>query len=129
MQTEAQEQARLAAFLHGRGWLFTATANGVLTSPAQWRTLARSGVSPGVPDVLIFEPLAGHVGVAIELKRVKGGKVSPEQARWLEWLRARGWCAFVARGADEAMARLEELADATGAVGVGAAGVGQGGEA
>jgi hypothetical protein len=79
-----------------------------------------------VPDVLIFEPLAGHVGVAIELKRVKGGKVSPEQERWLGWLRARGWCAFVARGADEAMARLEELADATGTVAVGAAGVGGG---
>ena len=129
MHTEAQEQARLAAFLYGRGWLFTATANGVLTSAAQWRTLARSGVSPGVPDLLIFEPLGGYAGVAIELKRIKGGKVSSEQERWLFWLRERGWCAFVARGADEAMARLEELANATGAVGVGAAGVGQGGEA
>lgn len=110
MQTETQEQARLAAFLLGRGWVFTATANGVLTSPSQWRTLARSGVSPGVPDVLIFEPLGGYVGVAIEMKRLKGGKVSPEQERWLGWLQARGWCAFVARGADEAIARLEELA-------------------
>jgi hypothetical protein len=37
------------------------------------------------------------------------GRVSPEQVRWLEWLRERGWCAFVAYGSKEAIERLAEL--------------------
>jgi hypothetical protein len=37
------------------------------------------------------------------------GRVSPEQVRWLQWLRERGWCAFVAYGAEEAIAKLDEL--------------------
>ena len=108
MPTEAQHQTEVVKWLRARGWCFTATANGVMTTPAQWRQLARTGVSPGGPDLLVFEPLGRYVGVAIEMKAAKG-RVSPEQVRWLEWLRARGWCAFVAYGADEAIERLAEL--------------------
>jgi hypothetical protein len=107
-QSEAQEQARLVAYLRGRGWLFTATANGVGTSPVQRSRMAALGVQRGVPDVLVFERCQGSLGIAIELKRASGGTVSPEQRRWVEWLTARGWLAFVARGADEAIARIEE---------------------
>lgn len=106
--SEASEQARVIAYLRGRGWLFTATANGVSAGRMQWVQLARSGVAPGVPDILVFESVAGYRGIALEMKTAKG-KVSIEQARWIEALRARGWYAFVAYGADEAIAKLEAL--------------------
>jgi hypothetical protein len=49
------------------------------------------------------------VGVAIELKRQKGGRVTPEQTAWLEHLKARGWAVAVCRGAMEAIRFLQEL--------------------
>jgi len=72
----------------------------------------RLGVKPGVPDILIFDrpPLyPENVGVAIELKRQKGGRVTPEQTAWLEHLKARGWAVVVCRGAMEAIKFLESL--------------------
>jgi len=73
--------------------------------------LKASGVVRGVPDLLIFDPppLREAVGVALELKREKGGSVSPEQQRWLQELNARGWVAIVARGAADALRQLREL--------------------
>ena len=72
----------------------------------------RLGVKPGVPDILIFDrpPLSPeNVGVAIELKRQKGGRVTPEQIAWLEDLKARGWAVAVCQGAMEAIRVLQEL--------------------
>lgn len=61
----------------------------------------------GVPDVLVFTPApVGGKPVAIELKRVRGGTVHPAQWAWLDALAAAGWDAYVARGADEAIAIL-----------------------
>lgn len=106
--SEAAEQARVVRWLQARGWLFTATANGVAAGPAAWRALARAGVSPGVPDLLVFEARKGYVGCALELK-VRGGRPSIEQLRWQEALRARGWLALTVYGADEAIEVLEGL--------------------
>lgn len=105
---EAAEQAEVVRWLHRRGWLFTATANGVAAGPAAWRALARSGVSPGVPDLLVFEARKGYVGIALEMK-ASGGRPSLEQLRWQEALRARGWLALTAYGAAEAIGVLEGL--------------------
>lgn len=105
---ESEEQAKVVQWLHRRGWLFTATANGVAAGPAAWRALARSGVSPGVPDLLVFEARKGYVGVALEMK-ASGGRPSIEQLRWQEALKARGWLALTAYGAEEAIAVLEGL--------------------
>ena len=72
----------------------------------------RLGVKPGVPDILIFDrpPLyPENVGVAIELKRQKGGRDTPEQTAWLEHLKATGWAVAVCRGAMEAIRFLQEL--------------------
>ena len=65
-----------------------------------------------MPDILIFDrpPLyPENVGVAIELKRQKGGRVTPEQIAWLEDLKARGWAVAVCQGAMEAIRVLQEL--------------------
>jgi len=107
-RSEHEEQVALARYLQGRGWLFTATANGASMAAHTRSRLAAAGLSRGVPDVLVFEPMAGYVGIAIELKRRKGGTVSPEQRRWLGWLAERGWLAILAHGADAAIQRIEE---------------------
>ena len=72
----------------------------------------RLGVKAGVPDLLIFDPppaCPDNVGVAIELKRRKGGRVTPEQTDWLNDLKDRGWAVAVCQGATEAIEFLESL--------------------
>lgn len=72
----------------------------------------RLGVKPGVPDILIFDPPPAcpeNVGTAIELKRRKGGRVTPEQSAWLCVLKDRGWAVAVCQGAMEAIEFLESL--------------------
>ena len=48
-------------------------------------------------------------GVAIELKRQKGGTTSPEQREWLENLENHGWCCAVCKGWEEAREFLAGL--------------------
>ena len=90
----------------------------------------RMGQSKGFPDYLVIipdeykeqysvvdEPPVGvdcglvcfsNRLVAIEMKRKKGGRLSPEQKQWLEWLESAGIEVFVAKGADEAIRWIEE---------------------
>ena len=72
----------------------------------------RLRVKPGVPDFLIFDKPPAYpdnVGTAIELKRRKGGRVTPEQSAWLCILRERGWAVAVCQGAMEAIDFLVTL--------------------
>lgn len=114
LSTEAQEQAALAAWLDlavGRmGWCHV--PNGGRRDPREAARMAGQGVKAGVPDLLIFRrpPLRPEArGVAIELKRRRGGRVSVEQCAWLAALDAEGWATTTARGWDEARAFLEGL--------------------
>lgn len=52
--------------------------------------LRKAGMRPGVPDVLWPLPRAGYLGWAAEFK-APGGRLSPEQADWLNWLERIGW--------------------------------------
>ena len=52
--------------------------------------------------------VGGFVGIAIEMKRTRGGTLSPEQKRWRGWLTARGWLAIVAKGADDGLRQIDE---------------------
>lgn len=69
------------------------------------------GVRPGVPDMIVVYP--GTV-LFLELKRAKGGVLSPTQAKWLDALSGAGKdggriVAKLARGWDEAKAAIDEL--------------------
>ena len=110
--TEAEEQVRICVWLRQRGILFCHPPNEGRRSRVAGARLRMQGLSAGVPDLLIFDraPLAPDVrGVALEVKRRKGGRVSPAQRSWLDGLTARGWHAVVVRGADEAIAELTAL--------------------
>jgi len=74
--------------------------------------LRAAGLKSGVPDILIFDPAPnkpGTRGVAIELKRSKGGRVSEMQEAWLNRLSRRKWHTVVCRGYAETIKELEIL--------------------
>ena len=109
---EEQEQLALVQWLELHKIRYTHVPNEGKHKVQYRAKQKRLGVKPGVPDILIFDrpPLyPENVGVAIELKRQKGGRVTPEQIAWLEDLKARGWAVAVCRGAMEAIRFLQEL--------------------
>ena len=106
---EATEQQWLVEWLRRRGGvLFAAVPNGGERNPREGMALRRQGVSAGVPDILIFEARQGAHGLAIEMKRVRGGTVTPQQRRWHADLRERGWRVEVCRGHEAAIVVLNE---------------------
>lgn len=116
---ESLEQKTLVAWLEMQGLLFTAIPNSTYTT--SWAVKRRNyeqGLRKGLPDLVIVIPperAASGLGrvIFVELKRVKGGVVSPEQKKWIAALNAVGGTvdAFVAHGADEA---IEEIARVIG---------------
>ena len=111
-ETEHDAQVRVVKALKRQKVLFCAVPNGGFRQKFSAVRLKREGVTPGVPDLLIFSAPPGAVesarGVAIEMK-TKKGRVSPEQAGFHASLTACGWLVFVCRGSDEALAVLVDL--------------------
>lgn len=107
---ESQEGDLLVAYLRMKGLTFTHVPNATGHShEAKMRAISmkRQGTSKGFPDYLIVVPGIGLL--AIELKRQRGGVVSPEQQEWIAALNTcPGVQAFVAKGADEAIAIVEK---------------------
>ena len=62
------------------------------------KLLSRQGVRAGVPDLLSPVPSHGYFGLAIELKRLRGGRVEQTQREWLDLLRWLGWRVAVCKG-------------------------------
>ncbi|MNE71242.1 VRR-NUC domain protein [compost metagenome] len=60
-----------------------------------------------MPDLQLLTPRHGFAGLIIEMKRVKGGQLSQEQADWLDWLNAQGFCAVVCKGFDAARETIQ----------------------
>lgn len=119
--TEHDEQVALVEWLELQRIRFFAIPNGELR-PAQLdakgrrysnvaKRLRAEGVKAGVPDVIIVDPppVAPDIrAVAIELKRRKGGTLSPDQQEWIAALNDRGWLAIRCDGAAAAIAALED---------------------
>jgi hypothetical protein len=70
--------------------------------------MKRTGYVKGFPDLFIYEPRGAFYGLAIEMKKEKGGAASPEQKRWLEQLRNRGYASYICKGKDEAIKIIDE---------------------
>ncbi len=65
------------------------------------------GVKSGVPDLFYPVPMNGHHGLFIEMK-TKGGRLSPEQKRWLAALDTFGYKTAVCYGWEAARDVLME---------------------
>lgn len=104
--SEALECQRLIDYLRVRGFRFSHIPNST-NSRAQGIKNKRMGTSAGVPDYLILLP---NVTLWLEMKRVKGGRVSKEQTEWVDALNTQpGQYARVCRGFEEARILIEEL--------------------
>ena len=110
---EDSEQIALmkwAAFSLGKypelGLLFH-IPNGGLRGKAEAARFKQMGVKSGVPDLFLPISKSGAHGLFIEMK-VPGGRVSPEQKKWINELKKQGYAAVVCFGWDEAREVLEK---------------------
>ncbi len=71
-------------------------------TPTTCRILKRSGMTKGVSDFIMLWPSAGFHGAVFEFKS-KTGKLTPEQATFLEHCKACGYFVDVFRDIDRAM--------------------------
>jgi VRR-NUC domain len=99
---EDHEQIVFVTWLLKQGYKVSASANGGSRNLFEAMKLKRMGVSAGYPDVFLPLPTSKYHGFFIEMKRLKGGKVSEAQLEWLQYLRDKGYYAEVAHGAEEA---------------------------
>ena len=118
--TEYQEQCAviawarmMAATTEPRLALLHGDATGVRVPIGCAVKIRNAGAVKGWPDLMlpVFKRDSGGVlynGLFIELKRRRGGVVSPEQVIVQTRLRAEGYCVHVCKGADEAIRVISE---------------------
>ena len=108
--SEDAEQVAVVQELEARGIPYWHTNNEIWTS--SWKQKARAkamGTQSGIPDLFVCFP--GQL-VGIEMKRRKGGIVSPNQKYWANIIEQCNIPVWVAHGYDEAMevvAKYEHL--------------------
>ena len=71
-------------------------------------TLKRMGLRPGVCDLFLAYPCHGKHGLWLEMKKRKGGVVSPEQKEWIDRMNSVGYAAYVAKGWEHAVQLIED---------------------
>ena len=110
--TEDVEHMAVARYLDALGLFWLHIPNEGKRSKVAGARLKAMGMKAGASDFLIFDAPPLHPcakGLALELKRAKGGKVSASQSEFLESMEQRGWLATVAHGANEAVDYLRSL--------------------
>jgi hypothetical protein len=112
LPTEHEDQAALITWfdlqypkLSGR---LAASSGGARMRPATAKKEKAAGMRKGYPDLNLLTPRHGFAGLIIEMKRVKGGRLDPDQADWLQWLNDQGFMAVVCKGFDAAKETIEK---------------------
>ena len=102
----AEQQAlRKRLYYSAPSVMVVAVPNAARRTVWEARRAKQEGLAAGFPDLMAIWP----GGIAfVEMKRVKGGTVSDNQAEWIERLQGFGFPAAVCRGADAAIAFLRE---------------------
>ena len=126
LPTESQEQTclfRWAQMQQGR-WpelrLLYHIPNGGSRHQLEAAHLKQQGVRAGVPDLCLPVARDGCHGLYVEMKRLRGGRVSPEQVAWMEALQAEGYMVAVCQGwemASEVILRYLKGCDGHGQTG------------
>ena len=83
--------------------LCNGSLNGVYLTPKQKASVKLQGLRRGIPDIDLPVRKGPYSGLKIELKRVKGGRVDPEQRRIHALLTDQGYLVLVCRGWVEAV--------------------------
>lgn len=106
LPTEENEQAAFVQYLELKGLKFTAIPNSTYTTSIKQKVKnMRTGLRPGLPDLLI---IVNNQVIFIEMKRSKGGVISPAQQSWIDALSAAAISVYVCRGADQAIQVIED---------------------
>lgn len=111
--SEHEVQKTAVSLLRKAGVRFFAVPNGGLRGKHTALKLWQEGVEKGVPDLVIIDPprgtaAEGWVGTVIEIKRAKGGRVSPEQLQWIKAFADREWKAHIANGLAQLLGLLHQ---------------------
>lgn len=101
-QTLLFEWARLYEHQYPELRGLLSTQNGLRTSIGAAVKAKRAGMRPGYPDVILDVPRGSLHGLRIELKRVVGGKLSPDQIWWRDFLQQQGYAWSCCKGFNEA---------------------------
>jgi hypothetical protein len=103
--TEHEEQRQVVMWFRQtyRPMRIFAIPNGGMRSKATAAKLKVEGVSPGIPDLFIPE-----LKLWIEMKRIKGGRLSPEQKDWINYLASVGYVCFICAGAEDAKIQISD---------------------
>lgn len=83
-------------------WLFAIPNAGAGAQRGQAGKLKAEGVKAGVPDVMLPAMRMGYAGAWIEMKRVRGAKISAAQLAWRDYLTRAGYAHRVCAGWVEA---------------------------
>ena len=89
-----------------KGVRIFAIPNGGLRSLSVAAKLKAEGVSSGVPDLCV-----PAWRLWIEMKRVKGGVLSPDQKDWIEYLESVDYWCIVGKGAEDAKTKILAFKD------------------
>ena len=103
--TETQEQEGLVTWFRARfpGVLIFAIPNGGHRAISTAKRLKAEGVVPGVPDLYV-----PAWNLWVEMKRVKGGTLSPDQKEMIKYLESIGHTVIVGYGATDASRKVLE---------------------
>lgn len=101
-QMQLFEWARWASGKYPELELMYHIPNGGGRSKAEAGRFKAMGVKAGVPDIFLPCARGGWHGLYIELKRLRGGSVSPAQKQWIELLKEQGYRCIVCKGMDAA---------------------------
>ena len=106
--SECSEQVAIfkRAHLYARRYpelrFLNGSLNGVRLTIGQAVKCKKAGMREGHPDIQLPVCRGGYIGLYIELKRIKGGKISPAQKDWAEFLISQGYMHRFCKGCDEA---------------------------
>lgn len=87
-QSALIEWADLAACKHPELRWLHASQNGAHMHIATAIKQRKSGMRKGIPDLSLPAPRGSYHGLYIEMKRIKGGRIDPEQDACHRFLRA-----------------------------------------
>lgn len=106
--TEQEEQEALIRWCDNhpdrRASFIYSHLNGLRASIGAVIKAKKAGARKGIPDLFLPIPCGQYHGLYIEMKRLKGGRLSPEQKEWIQTLSYAGYKAEVCKGHQAAIA-------------------------
>lgn len=104
--SETDEQKNVVDYLEWKKICYAHTPNEGKRSTITGHNLKQLGMKKGFPDLFIYEPVGEYHGLAIEMKALNG-KPTMDQLKCLGALKQRGYAAYIAYGANQAIRIIE----------------------